>query len=91
MPRGGVDPDYLCGLTPNMFITGRTHTDVPIKEYDDTSDPMARLEYITDLERLVGAAQSARFLEPCCYTEVEQSKKKHACRRCSPHTVQFFI
>jgi len=51
-PKGGADPDYLCGLTPNMLITGRTHTDVPSKEYDNTSDPRGRLEYITELEKL---------------------------------------
>ena len=45
-PKGGCDPDFLTPLTPNMMLTGRTNTSVPIRDYDTTSTPLVRLDYI---------------------------------------------
>ena len=48
-PRGFGDPDYLTPVTPNMLLTGRANTEIPIREYSLTSKPLARLEYIQEL------------------------------------------
>ena len=45
-PAGGCDPDFLTPLTPNMMLTGRTNTSVPIRDYDTTSTPLVRLDYV---------------------------------------------
>ena len=39
-PRGGNDPDFLSPLTPNMMLTGRAGTGVPVRDYD-LSDKIA--------------------------------------------------
>ena len=48
-PRGGGDPDYLTPITPNMLLTGRCNEEIPIRDYDMTSKPMARLVYVQEL------------------------------------------
>ena len=50
--KGGVDPDYLQALTPNMMLLGRANNDVPLKSYEDTEFPLARLEYVSEIEAL---------------------------------------
>ena len=45
-PKGGDDPDYLTAITPNMLLTGRANTEVPIREYDKSSSTLVRLEYV---------------------------------------------
>ena len=47
-PRGGNDPDYLSPLTPNMLLTGRANTGVPVRDYDLSDKPIARLQYVED-------------------------------------------
>ena len=50
--KGGADPDYLQALTPNMMLLGRANHDVPLKSYVDTEVPLARLEYVSEIEAL---------------------------------------
>ena len=45
-PKGGCDPDYLTPLTPNMMLTGRANTEIPIRNYDNSSNPLVRMEYV---------------------------------------------
>ena len=45
-PKGGCDPDYLTPLTPNMMLTGRANTEIPVRNYDTSSSPLVRLEYM---------------------------------------------
>ena len=45
-PKGGTDPDYLTPLTPNMLLTGRANIEIPVRDYDNTSNPLVRLEYV---------------------------------------------
>ena len=50
--KGGVDPDYLQALTPNMMLLDRANNDVPLKSYEDTAVPLARREYVSEVEAL---------------------------------------
>ena len=50
--KGGVDPDYITALTPNMMLLGRANNDVPLKMYENTEIPLARLEYVSEVESL---------------------------------------
>ena len=45
-PAGGNDPDFLTPLTPNMMLTGRANSEVPIRDYETSSNPLIRLEYV---------------------------------------------
>ena len=45
------DPDYLELITPNMLLTGRSGRDLPLKDYEDTSEPTRRLAHKQELER----------------------------------------
>ena len=45
-PKGGCDPDYLTPITPNMMLTGRANTEIPIRDYDGSTNPLVRLEYV---------------------------------------------
>ena len=45
-PKGGCDPDFLTPLTPNMLLTGRANTEIPVRDYDNSSSPLVRLEYV---------------------------------------------
>ena len=45
-PKGGCDPDYLTPLTPNMMLTGRANNEIPIRDYETSSSPLIRLEYV---------------------------------------------
>ena len=47
-PRGGNDPDYLSALTPNMLLTGRANTEVPVRDYDRSDKPLLRLQYVEE-------------------------------------------
>ena len=47
-PRGGDDPDYLSPLTPNMLLTGRANSEVPVRSYDQSDKPLLRLRYVED-------------------------------------------
>ena len=42
--RGYDDPDYLSALTPNMILTGRANTIIPVRDYDTSDRPLLRLE-----------------------------------------------
>ena len=44
--QGGCDPDFLTPLTPNMMLTGRTNSEIPNRDYDCSSSPLVRLEYV---------------------------------------------
>ena len=45
-PKGGCDPDFLTPLTPNMMLTGRSGCEIPVREYETSSSPLIRLEYV---------------------------------------------
>ena len=47
-PRGGCDPDFLSALTPNMLLTGRANTEVPIRNYQTSDKPLYRLQYVEE-------------------------------------------
>ena len=47
-PRGGSDTDYLSALTPNMLLTGRANTEVPIRNYEASDKPLYRLQYVEE-------------------------------------------
>ena len=47
-PRGGSDPDFLSALTPNMLLTGRANTVVPIRNYQTSDKPLYRLQYVEE-------------------------------------------
>ena len=42
--KGGEDTDFITPLTPNMMLLGRVNTDIPLKSYENTVVPLARLE-----------------------------------------------
>ena len=50
--KGGVDPDFITALTPNMLLLGRANCDAPFKNYEDAETPLARLQYIAEIESL---------------------------------------
>ena len=50
--KGGVDPDFITALTPNMMLLGRANCDAPLKNYEDSETPLARLQYIAEIESL---------------------------------------
>lgn len=45
-PKGGNDPDFLTPITPNMLLTGRVNSDIPIRDYDTSSNVLVRLDYV---------------------------------------------
>ena len=51
--RGGDDPDYLSPLTPNMLLTGRANTSLPLRNFGFSDKPLIRLRYVE--ECMVGA------------------------------------
>ena len=44
--RGGLDPDYLTALTPNMILTGRANEKLPLISYLQSDNPLQRLQYV---------------------------------------------
>lgn len=48
VPRKGNDPDYLSALTPNMLLTRRANTEVPVRDYDRSDKPLLRLQYLEE-------------------------------------------
>ena len=46
--RGSDDPDYLSPLTPNMLLTGRANTEIPVRDYDTSDKPLCRLRYVEE-------------------------------------------
>ena len=46
--RGGDDPDYLSPLTPNMLLTGRSNSEVPVRTYEKSDRPLLRLQYVEE-------------------------------------------
>ena len=46
--RGGDDPDYLSPLTPNMLLTGRANTSLPVRNYGFSDKPLFRLSYVEE-------------------------------------------
>ena len=46
--RGGLDPDYLSPLTPNMILTGRANTELPQLNYCVSDKPLHRLQYVEE-------------------------------------------
>lgn len=51
-PRGGVDPDFIQPITPNMLLLGRSNADIPLRIYEDNDAPLARLDYVSEVEAL---------------------------------------
>ena len=47
-PRGGDDPDFLSPLTPNMLLTGRSNSEVPVRDYEQSDRPLYRLQYVEE-------------------------------------------
>ena len=47
-PRGGDDPDFLSPLTPNMLLTGRANSEVPVRDYELSDKPLYRLQYVEE-------------------------------------------
>ena len=50
-PTGGSDPDFIQRLTPNMMLLGRSDSGLPLRDYEDCGEPLARLAYVSELER----------------------------------------
>ena len=48
VPRKGNDPYYLSALTPNMLLTWRANTEVPVRDYDRSDKPLLRLQYLEE-------------------------------------------
>ena len=46
--RGGLDPDYLTALTPNMILTGRANEKLPHLSYLQSENPLQRLQYVQE-------------------------------------------
>ena len=46
--RGLDDPDFLMPLTPNMILTGRANTVIPVRDYDTSDKPLLRLKYVEE-------------------------------------------
>ena len=46
--RGGDDPDFLSPLTPNMILSGRANTEIPVRNYEQSDRPLHRLQYIEE-------------------------------------------
>ena len=46
--RGGNDPDFLSPLTPNMILTGRANTEIPVRKYVTSDKPLHRLQYMEE-------------------------------------------
>ena len=46
--RGLGDPDYLSALTPNMLLTGRVNTEVPVRDYVTSDKPLCRMKYVEE-------------------------------------------
>ena len=46
--RGLGDPDFLSALTPNMLLTGRVNSEVPIREYVTSDKPLCRMKYVEE-------------------------------------------
>ena len=46
--RGGLDPDYLSPLTPNMILTGRANAELPMLNYLMSDKPLHRLQYVEE-------------------------------------------
>ena len=46
--RGLGDTDFLSPLTPNMLLTGRVNTEVPVREYDTSTKPLYRMKYVEE-------------------------------------------
>ena len=46
--RGCSDTDFLTALTPNMLLTGRANTVVPVRNYADSDKPLFRLQYVEE-------------------------------------------
>ena len=45
---GAADTDYLSALTPNMLLTGRANTELPIRNYSDSDRPLLRLQHLEE-------------------------------------------
>ena len=48
--KGGVDPDFIRALTPNMLLLGRANCDAPLKSYEASETPLDMLHYIAEIE-----------------------------------------
>ena len=46
--RGEDDPDFLSPLTPNMLLTGRANTDIPVRDYNASDNPLYRLQFVEE-------------------------------------------
>ena len=44
--------EFLTPLTPNMLLLGRSDDTLPPKQYIDSDKPLARLEYVSELENV---------------------------------------
>ena len=50
-PTGGVDPDFIEPLTPNMLLLGRSDCHQVPRHYEDTSNATERLAYVCEVEK----------------------------------------
>ena len=57
--KGGVDPDFIRALTPNMLLLGRANCDAPLKSYEASETPLDMLHYIAEIESWFGT--NSRF------------------------------
>ena len=46
--RGLCDPDFLSALTPNMLLTGRVNSEVPVRDYVTSDKPLCRMKYVEE-------------------------------------------
>ena len=42
--KGGSDPDFLTPLTPNMLLTDRANTEIPVRDSDNSTLPQPTRE-----------------------------------------------
>ena len=76
------DSDFLCPLTPNMLITGRSRMGPPV-EYANSEIPEERLSYIDELER----AWWYQYKVQCFHSLVPTRKWRNAKRNVAPGDV----
>ena len=48
--KGGLDPDFITALTPNMLLLGRANCNAPLKTFEASETPLDMLQYIAEIE-----------------------------------------
>ena len=75
--KGGVEPDYLTAITPNMMLLGRANCDVPMKDYEDTDLPLVRLKYVTEVEAMFWSQFKAQEFHALVPTHKWQRERRN--------------